>query len=81
MRGLLGDDRNDLDARGPRAEHGNSLAGEVDALMGPATGVIGGPLEAGQALQFRSLGLGQNACTADQIAGLDGIALVGFNSP
>ena len=38
--GLLGDDRDRLDRRGAGADHADPLAGEVDALVGPAAGVV-----------------------------------------
>lgn len=39
MIGLLGDQRNGLDARGSGADHADAFAGEVDALVRPETGV------------------------------------------
>ena len=37
---LLRDQGNGLDARGARANHGNSLPGEIHPFLGPASGVI-----------------------------------------
>src|ERR1700741_945277 len=40
MPGLLGDDRNRLDARRSGADHRHPLAGEVDVIMRPVRGVV-----------------------------------------
>src|SRR5689334_11215328 len=42
---LLGDDRDCLDRRRSRADHRNTLAGEIDTFMRPAPGVVPAPLE------------------------------------
>jgi hypothetical protein len=39
MANLLGYFRDELNRRGPRADHGDAFAGEVDALLGPSSGV------------------------------------------
>jgi len=54
--GLSGDLRDRLDRRGAGADHRDAAAGEVDALMRPAAGVVGLALEAGGARQVDILG-------------------------
>ena len=39
MANLLGDFRDELDRRRARADHANAFAGEVDAFLGPSSGV------------------------------------------
>src|SRR5262249_41401174 len=41
VRGISSDDRNRLDGRGAGADPPDPLAGEIDAVVRPATGVIG----------------------------------------
>jgi hypothetical protein len=51
--GLPGDDRNGLHSRGARADDGDALAGEIDRLVRPSSGVIGLAAEASRALEIR----------------------------
>ena len=56
LRGLLGDQRNRLDGRRAGADHCHALAAEIDALMGPVSGVIGVARETRRARNVDVLG-------------------------
>ena len=71
MRGLLGDQRDRLDARRSRADHGDALAGEIDAVMRPAAGEIDLALEILDAVDLRRLRRGETAGGHDVIAAGD----------
>ncbi len=59
MGGLLGDDRDGLDARGASADDSDTHAREVDALVGPVSRVICRALEAVDAGHLGQLRLRQ----------------------
>ena len=53
--GLLGDDRDRLDARRAGADDADPLAGEVHRLVGPVAGVVHGPRKRVDAREIRRL--------------------------
>ena len=75
MRRLLGDLRDGLDGRGPRADHRDPLAGEVDALVRPRAGVVALAGEGVDARELRGVRRGQTAHRGDQEAGRGGAAV------
>src|SRR6476646_8001535 len=68
MRSLFGDQRYGLDAGRARADHGDALAGEIDAFMRPASGEIDRALEILDAVDLRRLRRGEAAGGHDVIA-------------
>jgi hypothetical protein len=78
---LLGDDGDGLDRRGAGADDPHPLAGEVDLLAGPATGVEDGPLEIGDALDGRDVRRREAAGRHDEVLGGDVVVAVGGDPP
>jgi hypothetical protein len=81
VRGLLGDDRDGLDAGRAGADHGDPLSGEVDLFVRPAGGEIGLAGEVVDPGDGQLLRLGQAAERGDDIFGRDLVALVGGRGP
>ena len=79
--GLRRDDRDGLDGRRPGTDDRDALAGEVHALVRPATREVGGPLEAIGALNVYILGHRQRAGGHDVVLGRDGVARGGADRP
>ena len=81
VRGLLGDQRDRLNARRAGADHGDALAGEVDAVMRPAAGEIDLALEILDAVDLRRLRRRETAGRHDVMAAGDRRAVVGGEQP
>src|SRR6185436_18113589 len=81
MRGLFGDQRDRLDARRARADHGDALSREIDAVMRPAAGEIDLALEILDAVDLRRLWRGEAARRHDVMAAGDRRAIVGGELP
>ncbi len=79
--GLLGDDGDELDRRRSRADHAHALAGEVDALVRPATGVVGVALERVDALEVGDVRRRQAPGGHDEELGRYVIADIGGDRP
>ena len=71
VRGLGGDQRDRLDARRARADHGDALAGQIDLLVRPAAGEVDFALEVADAVDLRRLGRGEAAARHDVVAAGD----------
>ena len=78
---LGGDDGDGLDAGRARADHADALAGEVHALVRPASGVVGGAAEGVDPLDLRQPPGGQAARRHDAEPGGNGIAPVRPQGP
>jgi hypothetical protein len=81
LRGLLRDDGDGLHARGTGADHGHPSAAEIDARVGPLTGVVHVAAEALLVLEVRHVGAGQAAHRGDEEARIDALARVGLHHP
>src|SRR5262249_50916431 len=81
MRSLFRDQRNRLDARGSRADHGDALACEIDAVMWPASGEMDLALELLDAVDLRRLWRGETAGGHDVVAAGYARAPVGDELP
>ncbi|MNZ75863.1 hypothetical protein D3C78_943510 [compost metagenome] len=81
MRGLLGQDRDHLDAGGTGADHGHALAGEVDFFMRPVGGVVDLALEVSNTLDIRVLRHGKTAGSHYIVTGGNDLAALGTNFP
>ena len=79
--GLPGDQGDRLDARGAGSDHGDTSAGEVDAVVGPATGEVDVTAEPVHPGDVRRLRHGQAAAGHDVPAAGDGLAGVGGHRP
>ena len=79
--GLLGDDRDRLDRRRAGADHADALAGEVDALVRPAAGVVRRALEAVDAREVRRVRRRQAAGRHDAERAETSVAALGRDRP
>ena len=81
MLGLLGDDRDRLDARGSGADHAHSLAGEINACVWPQPGVIPSAHKSIQTRNTGHLRRREAAHRGDQILGPHAFTLLGLDRP
>ena len=70
-----------LDTGRPRADDADRLAGEVDALVRPLSGVVPAPLEGVQAGEVGSVDRGEAARRHDAVAGREALALLRGDRP
>ena len=79
--GLLGDERDRLDRRGSGADHPDAPAGEVDATVRPAPGVVGLACEAVDAGDVGLVHLRQAAHRRDEELRRDRVTVIGVDHP
>ena len=80
-RGLLRDQRDRLDARRAGTDHGDPLAGEVDALVGPASGHVGVTAEPFDAGDVDFLGHREATGRHDVPLGVVDVTVLGRDRP